>query len=256
MKITRGRAFIPYQNYPSYTLKAIIEYLVSAIPELSISSVTTDTSSTYEATLAYNGILFTINNVSSNYVNIKFGSKVYKNSYNTIVLGGNNIVAYAYTDSGALSFQFGRQNSSYAAGVELAPIDLTLSDGSVKTLYSVRGYVLSSSPENVVLSMAQLYFPCTDIMIDPDDQSQYSIKISGENTGAVSESKGDAVAVPLVLSTSYGNVASYAVKGASPYYVIYPGSTSYLQFKQCGLYTVRIGDSEYLPAYNHYFIKI
>lgn len=255
MKFTRGLVYVDNRGATSQAgLKAIVGALVSAIPGLSIDTVTTDSASEYNVTLNYNGVLFGLRYYRG-YVYFKV-SKSSETSVSNPALQEKAVVTYMYSDTGLLTMQWVSLESSKYQGsvISLIPIEFTLSDGTTKTLYWTR-WLGSISPAigNIAI------FPLTSTtyyLVDPDTQNYYDYSISGGNTGPVSQAKGKTVAVPLTFTNSYGEVASYNVVGASSFYYIYPGALEIVKEYYPGSHLIYVGNDAYMAISESYFIRV
>lgn len=267
MNFTRGAVYVdnsitntttnpPTANYYGYGLKNLVSALVNNVPGLSIQTVTTSAKDTYDVTLSYKGLLFTLYN-SSNIMYIKIGSlsRLDGNS----AMYSKSVVSFMYSDEGVLSFCFTSLVTQGVGGgsiVSIIPVEFKLSDGTIKELFwfkaicSYRGK-LGNIPQ-FATSRTGLSL---NLLVDPDSQTQYTFKISGDDAAPVQEAKGKSVAVPLTFTNSYGEVVSYNVKGSSPLYAIYPGTTDTLRSYYAGTQVVYIGNVPYIGIDDYYFIR-
>ena len=267
MNFTRGVVYVdnsitntttnpPSANYYGYGLKNLISALVNNIPGLSIQTVTTSTSKEYKVTLNYKGLLFDVDNASA-IVHVKIGSLT-AGTYNYSI-SSKSVVSFMYSDEGILSFcmvslqTFGTQGGSI---VSIIPVEFKMSDGTTKELF---WFKFTASSDSKLGNISQFATSRTglglSLLIDPDSQTQYTFKISGEDTGPVQEAKGKSVAIPLTFTNSYGEVVSYNVKGSSPLYVIYPGTVDALKSYYAGTQVVYIGNVPYIGIDYYYFIR-
>lgn len=267
MNFTRGTVFVdnsitnttvnpPRNNYYGYGLKNLVGALVNNVPGLSIQTVTTSTKDEYDATLSYKGLLFTLFN-SGNYMYIKIGS-LSKHDSNSAMYS-KSVVSFMYSDEGVLSFCFTSIVTSGTVGgsiVSIIPIEFKLSDGTTKELFWFKAVMVYSDKLGNIPQFANgragLSF---NLLIDPDNQTQYSFNISGEDIGPVQNAKGKSVAVPLTFTNSYGEVVSYNVKGSSPLYLIYPGTVDALRNWYAGTQVVYVGSVPYIGIDDFYFIR-
>lgn len=267
MNFTRGLVFVdnsitnttvnpPSNNYYGYGLKNLVSALVNNVPGLSIQTVTTSTPDEYNATLSYKGLLFTLYN-SGDYMYIKIGSFSEHNINSAMY--SKSVVSFMYSDEGVLSFCFTSIVTSSTIGgsiVSIIPIEFKLSDGTTKELFwfkAVGSY--SSKLGNIPQFATSRTGLNLNLLIDPDNQTQYSFNISGEDTGPVQNAKGKSVAVPLTFTNSYGEVVSYNVKGSSPLYLIYPGTVDALRNWYAGTQVVYVGSVPYIGIDDFYFIR-
>lgn len=254
--ITNTTTIPPTANYYGYGLKNLVSALVNNVPGLSIQTVTTSTQDKYDATLSYKGLLFTLYN-SSTYMYIKIGSLSGFNS-NTAMYS-KSVVSFMYSDEGVLSFCFTSLVSTGSTGgsiVSIIPVEFKLSDGTTKELFwfkAVNSY--QSKLGNIPQFATSRTGFSLNLLVDPDSQTQYTFNISGEDVGPVQEAKGKSVAVPLTFANSYGEVVSYNVKGGSPLYVIYPGTSDKLRNWYAGTQVVYIGNVPYIGIDDYYFIR-
>lgn len=257
MNFTRGAVYVDNSNIDyGQGLKNLIAVAVDNIPGLSIQTVTTDSTNKYNATLSYKGLLFTLYN-SSNLMRIKIGSldAFELNS----ALYSKSVVSFMYSNEGVLSFCFtGIDRPGTAGGsiVSIIPVEFKLSNGTIKELFWFKATVSYSSKLGNIPQFATGRTGLSiNLLIDPDSQTQYTFKISGEDTGPVQEAKGKSVAVPLTFANSYGEVVSYNVKGSSPLYVIYPGTVDALRNWYAGTQVVYVGSVPYIGIDEIYFIR-
>lgn len=259
MNFTRGIVYVDNStvstNY-GYGLKNLINALVTNIPGLSIQMETTSTKEVYNVTLKYKGLLFSIYN-SSYMMYFKIGSLT-SNDYN-YAINTKSVVSFMYSDEGILSFCMTSLVTSDGHGgniTSIIPVEFKMSDGTTKELFwfkfscsfgSKLGNIPQFATDRTKLSL--------NLLIDPDSQTQYTFKISGEDAGPVQEAKGKSVAVPLTFTNSYGEVVSYNVKGSSPLYVIYPGTVDKLRNWYAGTQVVYVGDVPYIGVDEYYFIR-
>lgn len=254
--ITNTTTIPPTANYYGYGLKNLVSALVNNVPGLSIQTVTTNTKEKYDVTLSYKGLLFTLYN-SNNIMYIKIGALL---KYDTNhAMSSKSVVSFMYSDEGVLSFCFTSLTVIGSVGgsiVSIIPAEFKMSDGTTKELFWFKytgayNYKLGNIPqfatERTGLNL--------NLLVDPDSQTQYTFKISGEDVGPVQEAKGKSVAVPLTFTNSYGEVVSYNVKGSSPLYVIYPGTVDKLRNWYAGTQVVYIGNVPYIGIDDYYFIR-
>lgn len=267
MNFTRGTVYVdnsitntttnpPNNNYYGYGLKNLVSALVNNVPGLSIQTVTTSTKDKYDATLSYKGLLFTLYN-TGNYIYIKIGSLSKFDS--NAAMYSKSVVSFMYSDEGVLSFCFTSITTSGVTGgsiVSIIPVEFKLSDGTTKELFWFKATTSYSNKLGNIPQFASsrtgLHF---NLLIDPDSQTQYTFKISGEDTGPVQEAKGKSVAVPLTFTNSYGEVVAYNVKGSSPLYLIYPGTADVLRNWYAGTQVVYVGSVPYIGIDEFYFIR-
>nr|DAE11416.1 MAG TPA: hypothetical protein [Siphoviridae sp. ct4F219] len=267
MNFTRGTVFVdnsitnttvnpPSNNYYGYGLKNLVSALVNNVPGLSIQTVTTSTKDKYDATLSYKGLLFTLYNTGT-YMYIKIGS-LSKSDSNTAMYS-KSVVSFMYSDEGVLSFCFTSITTSGVTGgsiVSIIPVEFKLSDGTTKELFWFKA---TTTYSNKLGNIPQFATGRTglalNLLIDPDSQTRYTFKISGEDTGPVQEAKGKSVAVPLTFTNSYGEVVAYNVKGSSPLYLIYPGTVDALRDWYAGTQVVYVGSVPYIGIDEFYFIR-
>lgn len=267
MNFTRGTVFVdnsitnttvnpPRNNYYGYGLKNLVGALVNNVPGLSIQTVTTSTKDKYDVTLSYKGLLFTLYN-TDNYMYIKIGSLSKFES--NIAMYSKSVVSFMYSDEGVLSFCFTSIITSGVTGgsiVSIIPVEFKLSDGTTKELFWFKA---TTSYSNKLGNIPQFATGRTglalNLLIDPDSQTQYTFKISGEDTGPVQEAKGKSVAVPLTFTNSYGEVVAYNVKGSSPLYLIYPGTADAFRDWYAGTQVVYVGSVPYIGIDEFYFIR-
>lgn len=270
MELTRGAVFVdnsvtnsnanpPDGSYYGYGLKNLIDIAVNNIPGLSIQTVTTATTTQYNVTLNYKGLLFTLyntNNKPSLYLNV--GSlSTYGYNY---AMSSKSTVTYMYSPEGVMSFGFTSLTGSstqFGNLISIIPIEFKLTDGTTKELFWFKatmsyGDKIGNIPQ-FANSRAGLSF---NLLIDPDNQTQLSFTISGFDTGPVKQAKGKSVAIPLTFTNAYGEVVSYNVKGSSPLYCIYPGAIDHLVDYYPGTHVTSIGTVGYIAIDYDYFIRV
>lgn len=267
MNFTRGIVYVnnsitntttnpPRADYYGLGLKNLINALVNNIPGLSIQTVITSTNKEYKVTLNYKGLLFDVYNISAT-VYIKIGSLT-GGTY-CYAISSKSVVSFMYSDEGILSFSMTSLQTLGTQGgniVSIIPVEFKMSDGTTKELF---WFKFSSSLDSKLGNIPQFATGRTglslNLLIDPDSQTQYTFKISGEDTGPVQEAKGKSVAVPLTFTNSYGEVVSYNIKGSSPLYVIYPGTVDTLKSYYAGTQVVYVGNVPYIGVDYYYFIR-
>lgn len=256
MNFTRGVVYVDNTNVGyGAGLKNLIDTVVNNIPGLSIQTVTTSTKDTYNATLNYKGLLIGIRN-SRFEIYIKLGSTEY--SRQCTPMSSACTVAFMYSEEGVMSFSMTSLNYDTNYGcviVSIMPIEFKLSDGTTKELFWVRVFYLVHGQLGNVPILAGDDPTSISRLIDPDNQIQYNFSIAGRDTAPVTLAKGKSVAVPATFTNSYGEVVSYNIKGSSPIYYIYPGSTNTLKDYYPGAHVVYIGNVSYIGIDWDYFIR-
>ena len=256
MNFTRGAVYVNNYNV-SYGqgLKNLITAAVNNIPGLSIQTVTTDSTDTYEATLNYKGLLFSIRNSRSTFY-IKVGSN---ESYGDFYpMSHKSVVAFMYSEEGVMSFSMTALDTTHYNGagiVSIIPVEFKLSDGTTKELFWFKSTHSNNDKMGNIPQFAGRGSLSQNLLIDPDSQIQYSFSIAGEDAVPVTEAKGKSVAVPATFSNSYGEVVSYNVKGSSPMYYIYPGASDTLKNYYPGTQVVYIGNVSYIGIDYTLFIR-
>ena len=258
MNFTRGVVYVANRGaHYGIGLKNLIDAAVSNIPGLSIQTVTTSTDSTYNVTLSYKGLLFSVRNSSDHKIYTKVGSVESYSQY-LYCIDFNGTVTFMYSDEGAMTFSMTSLDADYIGSswvVSIIPIEFKLSDGTTKELFWFRDamvpdYQLGNIPQFIALGSV-----IHNYLIDPDSQTQYSFSIAGADKYPVTHAKGKAVAVPATFTTSYGEVVSYNVKGSSPMYYIYPGVAINLKAYYAGTHVVYIGNVPYIGISYELFIR-
>lgn len=256
MNFTRGVVYINNVG-ASYGagLKNLIDTVVSNIPGLSIQTVTTSTKDTYNATLNYKGLIIGVRN-SYYEIYIKLGPTEY--SRQCTPMTSECTVAFMYSEEGVMSFSLTSINydANYSCTlVSIIPIEFKLSDGTTKELFWARVFYLVHGQLGNVPLLAGDDPAGISKLIDPDSQILYNFSIAGRDTAPVASAKGKSVAVPATFSNSYGEVVFYNIKGSSPIYYIYPGSTNTLKDYYPGAHAVYIGNVPYIGIDWDYFIR-
>lgn len=256
MNFTRGVVYVNNTNVGYGTgLKNLIDTVVSNIPGLSIQTVTTSTKDTYNATLNYKGLIIGVRN-SRYEIYIKLGSTEY--SRQCTPMSNECTVAFMYSEEGVMSFSLTSINydASYSCTlVSIIPIEFKLSDGTTKELFWARVFYLVHGQLGNVPLLAGDNSTGISKLIDPDSQILYNFSIAGRDNAPVTLAKGKSVAVPATFTNSYGEVVSYNIKGSSPIYYIYPGSTNTLKDYYPGAHVVYIGNAPYIGIDWDYFIR-
>lgn len=257
MNFTRGVVYVNNINVGYGTgLKNLIDTVVNNIPGLSIQTVTTSTEDTYSATLNYKGLIIGVRN-SRYSIYIKVGSHEYERQCNP--MSEESTVAFMYSEEGVMSFSMTSLNYDVNYGsviVSIIPTEFKLSDGTTKELFWVRIFYLTNNQiGNIPLLANTDLTPSISLLIDPDSQIPYKFSIAGRDTTPVTLAKGKSVAVPATFTNSYGEVVSYNVKGSSPIYYIYPGTTNTLKDYYPGTHVVYIGNVPYIGIAFDYFIR-
>lgn len=267
MNFTRGTVFVdnsitntttnpPSNNYYGYGLKNLVSELVNNVPGLSIQTVTTSTTSVYNVTLNYKGLLFGIRN-NGNQIYIKVGSLESRAQYlYSIMCKGT--VTFMYSEEGVMSFSMTPLDKTYNGiswTVSIIPIEFKLSDGTTKELFWFKDVMISDSRIGNIPQFAGTGSYLHTLLIDPDSQIQYSFSIAGDDNTPVTQANGKSVAVPATFSNSYGEVVSYNIKGSSPMYYIYPGVASTLKAYYPGTHVVYIGNVPYIGIDYELFVR-
>lgn len=257
MNFTRGAVYVNNLGVEYGTgLKNLIDTVVDNIPGLSIQTVTTSTTSKYNATLNYKGLLFSIRN-SAEQIYTKVGSK--ESSYQYLYsLNHRGTVTFMYSEEGVMSFSMTPLDQSYNGSswtVSIIPIEFKLSDGTTKELFWFRDAMISDYKIGNIPRFIGTGSYIHNLLIDPDSQIQYSFSISGADTAPVVQAKGKSVAVPATFSNSYGEVVSYNIKGSSPIYFIYPGVVETLKAHYPGTQVIYIGNVSYIGIGYEYFVR-
>lgn len=257
MNFTRGAVYVDNYNVAAYGqgLKNLIAAAVNNIPGLSIQTVTTDSTDTYEATLNYKGLLFSIRNSRFTFY-IKVGSN---ESYGDFYpMSHKSVVAFMYSEEGVMSFSMTALDTTHYNGagiVSIIPVEFKLSDGTTKELFWFKSTHSNNDKMGNIPQFAGRGSLSQNLLIDPDSQIQYSFSIAGADAVPVTEAKGKSVAVPATFSNSYGEVVSYNVKGSSPMYYIYPGASDTLKNYYPGTQVVYIGNVPYIGIDYECFIR-
>lgn len=256
MNFTRGVVYVNNINVGYGTgLKNLIDTVVNNIPGLSIQTVTTSTESTYNVTLNYKGLIIGVRN-SRYEIYIKLGSNEYSRQCNP--MSGESTVAFMYSEEGVMSFSLTSLTYDVNYGrilVSIMPIEFKLSDGTTKELFWVRVFYFAHNQIGNVPILADTEDTSINLLIDLDSQIPYRFSIAGRDTDPVTLAKGKSVAVPATFTNSYGEVVSYNIKGSSPIYYIYPGSTNTLKDYYPGAHVVYIGNVPYIGIAWDYFIR-
>lgn len=256
MNFTRGIVYVNNNNVAYATgLKNLIGAAVNNIPGLSIQTVTVDSSSKYEVTLNYKGLLFSIRNNSTTYY-IKVGTE--EQGADFYPMFHKSVVSFMYSEEGIMSFSMTALDATaYSSGciISIIPVEFKLSDGTTKELFWFKSVYSYSDRIGNIPQIAGRGSFAQNLLIDPDSQIQYSFSIAGADTGPVTEAKGKSVAVPATFSNSYGEVVSYNIKGSSPMYYIYPGSMDALKAYYPGTQVVYVGNVPYIGIGYDLFIR-
>lgn len=256
MNFTRGAVYVNNRGVGYGTgLKNLIDTVVNNIPGLSIQTVTTSTTSVYNVTLSYKGLIIGIYN-KSNTIYIKVGSNTY--SRTCYPMSGESTVAFIYSEEGVMSFSMTSLSYDVNYGciiVSIIPIEFKLSDGTTKELFWFRIFFIANNQIGNIPLLASIDSDPVSLLIDPDSQNSYRFSIAGRDTTPVTLAKGKAVAIPATFSNSYGEVVSYNIKGSSPIYYIYPGTTNTLKDYYPGTHVVYIGNVPYIGIAWEYFIR-
>lgn len=259
MNFTRGVVYVDNSHMGDTRgtgLKNLIEAVVNNIPGLSIQTVTTSTSSIYNVTLSYKGLLFSVRNSSAQIYTKVGSSESYAQYLYSIITRGT--VAFMYSDEGIMSFSMTPLDTSYNGAswtVSIIPIEFKLSDGTTKELFWFIDAMLSDNRLGNIPQFVGSGSVIHSYLIDPDSQIQYSFSIAGEDNKPVTQAKGKSVAVPATFTNSYGEVVSYNVKGSSPMYYIYPGIAGTLKNQYPGTHVVYIGNVAYIGISYQLFIR-
>nr|DAH42120.1 MAG TPA: hypothetical protein [Bacteriophage sp.] len=256
MNFTRGAVYVDNSNVAyGQGLKNLIAAAVDNIPGLSIQTVTTSTKDTYNATLNYKGLIIGVRNIGYE-IYIKLGPTEYSRQCTPMTSACT--VAFMYSEEGVMSFSLTSINydvNNSCTLVSIIPIEFKLSDGTTKELFWARVFYLVHGQIGNVPILAGDDPTSISKLIDPDSQIQYSFSIAGRDSNPVTLAKGKSVAVPATFSNSYGEVVSYNIKGSSPIYYIYPGSTNTLKDYYPGAHVVYIGNVPYIGIDWDYFIR-
>lgn len=257
MNFTRGVVYVNNLGAEYGTgLKNLIDTVVNNILGLSIQTVTTSTTSVYNATLNYKGLLFSIRN-STNKIYTKVGSTETYSQY-LYSVNHRSTVTFMYSEEGVMSFSITSLDINYTGAswtVSIIPIEFKLSDGTTKELFWFRDAMVPDYKIGNIPRFISTGESLHDLLIDPDSQISYSFSISGADIAPVVQAKGKSVAVPATFSNSYGEVVSYNIKGSSPIYFIYPGVTETLKSFYSGTHVVYIGNVPYIGIGYEYFIR-
>lgn len=256
MNFTRGAVYVNNvgAGYGA-GLKNLIDTVVNNIPGLSIQTVKTSTTDTYNATLNYKGLIIGVRN-SYNDIYIKLGPTEYSRQCTPMTSGCT--VAFMYSEEGVMSFSLTSiyYDVNYSCTlISIIPIEFKLSDGTTKELFWARVFYLVYGQLGNVPLLAGNDPSEISKLIDPDSQILYNFSIAGRDSSPVTLAKGKSVAVPATFTNSYGEVVSYNVKGSSPIYYIYPGSTNTLKDYYPGAHVVYIGNVPYIGIDWEYFIR-
>lgn len=256
MNFTRGTVYVDNSNVAyGQGLKNLIAAAVDNIPGLSIQTVTTSTTDIYNATLNYRGLIIGVRNSRSE-IYIKLGSTEY--SRQCTPMSSESTVAFMYSEEGVMSFSLTslHYDANYSCTlVSIIPIEFKLADGTTKELFWVRVFYLVYNQMGNMPLLASNDTTSIDKLIDPDSQILYNFSIAGKDPAPVALAKGKSVAVPATFTNSYGEVVSYNIKGSSPIYYIYPGSTNTLKDYYPGTHVVYIGNVPYIGVAFDYFIR-
>lgn len=258
MNFTKGMVYVNNLG-ASYGagLKNLIDIVVNNIPELSIQTVTTNTTATYNVTLSYKGLLFSVRNSGDHKIYTKVGTVESYSQY-LYPIDNKGTVTFMYSDEGVMNFSITPlsvdfNGSSWA--VSIIPIEFKLSDNTTKELFWFRDAMLSDNKLGNIPQFIGSGSIIHSYLIDPDSQIQYSFSIAGADKYPVTQAKGKSVAVPATFTNSYGEVVSYNVKGSSPIYYIYPGIVDTLKILHPGTQIVQVGNVAYIGIGYEYFIR-
>ena len=256
MNFTRGAVYVNNQN-TNYAqgLKNLITAAVNNIPGLSIQTVTTDSTSIYEVTLNYKGLLFMVRNRSSTFY-IKVGSNETGGDF--YPMSHKSVVAFMYSEEGVMSFSMTSLDMTHYNGagiISIIPVEFKLSDGTTKELFWFKSTHSYNDKIGNIPQFVGRESVSQNLLIDPDSQIQYSFSIAGADAAPVTQAKGKSVAVPATFSNSYGEVVSYNIKGSSPMYFIYPGASDTLKNYYPGTQVVYVGNVPYIGIDYALFIR-
>lgn len=256
MNFTRGAVYVNNYNVAyGQGLKNLITAAVNNIPGLSIQTVTTDSTSTYEVTLNYKGLLFMVRNRNYNFY-IKVGSNEASGDFYPMY--HKSVVAFMYSEEGVMSFSMTSLDMTHYNGagiISIIPVEFKLSDGTTKELFWFKSTHSYDDKIGNIPQFAGRGSISQNLLIDPDSQIQYSFSIAGADAVPVTEAKGKSVAVPATFSNSYGEVVSYNIKGSSPMYFIYPGASDTLKNYYPGTQVIYIGNVAYIGIGYDLFIR-